>query len=89
MIITKFGKIAGSSKYVITSPLFEKVTLKLENSILEINAYNVSSINIYIEKCLINGQLYNDPFIDHSILVKGNTKIEFFMTNKPTKWGTK
>lgn len=77
----------GSGQYIIGSPLFDKVTIHLENGKdLVIEAKNNSSENVYIQSMTWDGKAYNDCFINHADLVKGGT-IVFEMGNQPSTWG--
>ncbi|RKY53164.1 MAG: glycoside hydrolase family 92 protein, partial [Candidatus Neomarinimicrobiota bacterium] len=79
----------GKDFYVVGSPLFDKVTIHLENGRkFEIIARNVSDKNIYIKHATLNGKLYTKTFIKHSDIIKGG-KLVFDMGPQPDKkWGT-
>jgi len=73
----------GNTQYAIGSPLFDKVTLNLENgNKFEIISGNHSSENFYISGSKLNGKEYNKYFIDHNDIIKGG-KIEFQMSSSP------
>jgi predicted alpha-1,2-mannosidase len=73
----------GASEYVIGSPLFDKVTLLLENGkTFEITAKNNSKNNIYINKTSLFGENLNKNYIKHAEILKGG-KLEFEMSDKP------
>lgn len=75
----------GSNQYVIGSPLFDKVTLQLENgNTLEIITHGNSPQNVYIDQGKFNGQDYPDNFLQHADLQAGG-KLEFFMSAAPNK----
>ncbi len=77
----------GSGEYVIGSPLFDKVTIHLENGKdVVIVANNNSDENIYIQSAKVNGEEYNKMFLTHELLTGGCT-IEFEMGSKPSDWG--
>lgn len=77
----------GSGQYVIGSPLFDKVTIHLENGKdLVIEAKNNSSENVYIQSMTWDGKAYNDCFIEHADLVEGG-HIVFEMGSEPSTWG--
>ena len=66
----------GTTQYVIGSPLFEKITLEMEDgNIFEINAKNNTSKNIYIQSAELNKAAYNNNWIDHHIIQKGGQLI--------------
>ena len=77
----------GSGEYIIGSPLFDKVTIHLENgNDIVIVANNNSNENVYIQSAKINGSEYNSMFLTHKQLTEGCT-IEFEMGNTPSTWG--
>jgi predicted alpha-1,2-mannosidase len=62
----------GTPEYLVTSPLFPKVTLHLENNqTLVITASNNSEKNVYIQQGTLNGTALSKPWIDHADLIKG------------------
>ena len=79
----------GTDEYVIGSPLFDKITLALENGkTFEIEAKNNTKENIYINKASLFGKSLDKNFIKHSAIQKGG-KLEFQMSDKPNyKRGT-
>ena len=77
----------GSGQYIIGSPLFDKVTVHLENGKdLVIEAKNNSSENVYIQSMTWDGKACNNCFINHADLVKGG-HIVFEMGSEPSTWG--
>ncbi len=80
----------GMDYYVIGSPLFDKVTLKLENGkSFEIIANNNGPENMYIQSAKLNGKAYSKSYIKHQDIINGG-KIVFEMGNTPNKeWGSK
>ncbi len=77
----------GSGEYIIGSPLFDKVTIHLENgNDIVIVANNNSDENIYIQSAKLNGKEYNKMFLTHETLTNGCT-IEFEMGAAPSTWG--
>ncbi len=76
----------GSGQYIITSPLFDKATVHLENGKdLVIIAENNSADNVYIQSATLNGEAYNKCFIDHATLMEGGT-LSFKMGDQPSDW---
>lgn len=77
----------GMDYYVIGSPLFDEVTLNLENgNKFKIDAKNNSDQNVYIQSVLLNGKAYSKSYLKHSDIMKGGT-MEFVMGDKPnTSW---
>jgi len=83
----------GEPVYQISSPIFDKVTISLDNSVYQekefvIIASNLSKENIYIQSAKLNGREFNRSWINHDEIVKGGTLI-FEMGSEPeTNWGT-
>ena len=91
-----FSTDGGTSEkpfYEITSPIFNKVTIHLNEKYYTgkkfvIEATNNSPANSYIRSAKLNGNVLNKPFFDHEILVKGG-KLELEMSAKPNQqWGS-
>ena len=62
----------GEPKYTLGRPLFDRVTLNLENGKkLKIIAKNNSGDNKYIKQFIINGEKRNSPFFTHEEIVNG------------------
>lgn len=78
-----------TGQYVIGSPLFEEVTIKLSNGKdLKINAHENSDKNIFINSFKFNQLESNNNWIDHNILKEGGV-IDFEMTSTPNlNWGS-
>lgn len=73
----------GDSKYTIGRPLFDKVTINLENgNKFLIECENNSSKNKYIQSVKLNGKNLKKPFIDHQSIIKGG-KLSFVMDKSP------
>ena len=78
----------GSGEYVFTSPLFDKVTVHLENGKdIVITADGNSDENVYIQSMKINGKDSNSLVITHEELTKG-AQISVKMGKDPSTWGT-
>lgn len=80
----------GSDEYVIGSPLFNKMTVHLENgNSFVINAPENSSDNRYVSEITVNGKEYKKNYFTHEQLMQG-AKIDFKMSDVPNmKRGTK
>lgn len=78
----------GSTRMEITSPLFLSTKIKVRNDkIFSIIAHNNSSANIFIQSALLNGEPYNNCYIDYQDIVNGGT-LELTMGDTPNKnWG--
>lgn len=79
---------AGQDVYLISSPIFPKTTITLENGKkLVIKAINASPQNIYVQSLTINGQTWNRCWLRHSDIAQGGT-MEFVMGPNPSAWAT-
>ena len=82
----------GNTRQEITSPAFNKVTLKLDPKYAKgqsftIIAYNNSKDNIYIQSARLNGKTYNKCYIDFKDIAEGG-QLELTMGKEPNKaWG--
>ncbi|MGK7397202.1 MAG: GH92 family glycosyl hydrolase [Candidatus Cyclobacteriaceae bacterium M3_2C_046] len=75
----------GSNQYVIGSPVFNKMTLQLENgNVLEINAPENAPQRRYVDQIIWNGSAYDLNYLEHADLMKGG-KLEFQMSERPNK----
>lgn len=78
----------GQNIYAIGSPIFDKVTINLENgNKFIITTKNNSRENIFVNSALLNENQYNKPFITHIQIMDGGS-LEFTMNNLPNEsWG--
>ncbi|WP_240348142.1 GH92 family glycosyl hydrolase [Longitalea arenae] len=82
----------GETRYEITSPVFDKITIALDPAYSQgqtfiISTVNNSAENVYIQSATLNGKPYNNCFIDHSDLMKGGL-LELIMGPGPgMQWG--
>ena len=75
----------GVPQYVIGSPLFEKVTMSLQNgNTFKINTVNNNYQNHYIQSLKLNETNYNKTWIDYNDIQKGGS-LDFEMSNRPNK----
>jgi predicted alpha-1,2-mannosidase len=73
----------GSNEYVIGSPLFNKMTVKLENgNTIRINAVNNDPSKRYIKELRLNGSPYSKNYLAHEDLLRGAT-IDITMSETP------
>ena len=72
----------------ITSPIFEKITIHLQNGKdFTVIAKGASRQNKYIQKAFINGEEIDGPFISHDQIMSGAT-LELILSELPNKdWG--
>jgi len=80
----------AAGQYVLGAPLFNKITLTLENGKkVIINAPANSASNKYVSTLTYNGKPYDLNYLDHKTLLQGAV-LNFNMTAKPDKQrGTK
>ncbi len=82
-----YPQTMASGEYVIGSPLFDKMTVHMDNGKdLVIIAENNSGKNVYVQSLLVNGNPHNDAFIAHDVIANGATLV-FEMGDKPSDWG--
>lgn len=75
----------GTDQYVLGSPLFDKVTIVLENgNKFVIEARNNSDKNLYIKSATLNGVPYTKNYITYSDIIKGGI-LSFDMDAVPNK----
>ena len=75
----------GTDEYVLGSPLFNKITLTLENgNKFVIDATNNSKENVYVNDVTLNGKSYNKNFLKHATIQNGG-KLVFDMASQPNK----
>ncbi len=75
----------GANQYVFGAPLFNKITIALENgNTFVINAANNSKENFYVDDVKLNGEEWNKNFISHETLQNGG-ELDFTMSATPNK----
>jgi predicted alpha-1,2-mannosidase len=75
----------GQPEYIIGSPLFDKVTLHLENgNNFEMTATDNEYDNYFIQNASLNGQALVRPFITHDEIMNG-ARLSFEMGELPNK----
>ena len=78
----------GSDYYVIGSPIFDKVTINLENGKqFSIVAKGVSDKNIYIKSAKLNGNPYLNSYLKHSDIMEGGELILEMTDKADSDWG--
>ena len=74
----------GTDEFIITSPLFEKATIKLANgNTLTITANNPQK-NVYIDKVILNGSEVTTNYLTYGQIMTGGT-LEYQLTDKPNE----
>lgn len=75
----------GTDEYVFGAPLFNKITVQLENgNEFVINGENNSKENVYVDEVTLNGENWDKNYIKHSTINNGG-EINFKMTDTPNK----
>jgi len=75
----------GSDEYVVGSPLFEKITIHLENgNEIKINAPGNRHETRFIENIKLDGNDYSKNYFNHSYLMNG-ANIDILMSEEPNK----
>jgi len=75
----------GTDQYVIGSPLFDTVKVKLENGKqIVIKSNNNKAENRYVQSIKLNGKNYSKNYFTHADLMNG-ARIHFEMNNQPNK----
>jgi predicted alpha-1,2-mannosidase len=83
----------GDTRFELFTPLFDRVTIKLDpkytrGGIFTITARNNSTENVYIQSAKLNGQPLNRCWLDYKEIVAGG-KLELVLGPQPNKqWGT-
>lgn len=79
----------GTDKYVLGSPVFDSITVNLENgNKFKIIAENNSDENIYIQSVTYNGQEYSKSFITQKMITDGG-ELKLIMGPEPNDlWGS-
>jgi predicted alpha-1,2-mannosidase len=79
----------GLAFYAIGTPLFERVTIHLENgNTFIIGADRVSDQNIYIQSATLNGETYTNSYLNHEAIMNGG-ELLFVMGPEPNRvWGS-
>lgn len=78
----------GTTTYVIGSPLFDRATLTLpDGKKFVITAKQNGPQRPYIRTGRLNGDEFNQSYLDHSQITKGG-ELVFEMTSAPEKWAT-
>jgi predicted alpha-1,2-mannosidase len=78
----------ASGDYMIGSPLFPKMTLRLANGkTLTVIAENNSDKNVYIQSATLNGKALDKPVLRYDQIMAGAT-LKFVMGPSPSSWGS-
>ncbi len=83
-----FFPVAAQTTYLIGSPQFPRMTMRLPNGkTFSIVASNVSDTNLYIASATWNGKPLHRSWFTHDELMHGGTLL-LHMTSHPTHWDT-
>jgi hypothetical protein len=74
----------GSNEFALTSPLFDKATIKLNNGKTLTITANSPKSNQYIKSVSLNGKTLNANFITYEQLMNGGT-LDFELSDQPVK----
>jgi putative alpha-1,2-mannosidase len=78
----------ASAEYMIGSPMFGKMSMKLGNGkTFTVVAKNSGAGNVYIQSATLNGKPLNEPVIRYSDIMQGS-RLEFVMGPQPSKWAS-
>ncbi len=77
----------ASGDYMIGSPLFTKMTLRLANgNHFTVDAVNNSTKNVYIQSATLNGKPLTIPVIRYEDILAG-ASLKLVMGSSPSRWG--
>jgi predicted alpha-1,2-mannosidase len=78
----------ASGDYMIGSPMFGKMSLRLGNGkTFTVVAKNNSATNVYIQSATLDGKALDKPVLRYSEMMRGG-RLEFVMGGKPSKWAS-
>ena len=83
-----FQYCPGQPVYQLFSPIFDKITIQLENNkVFKIEAKGLTPESFYIKSATLNHIPYKTSNITHEELMNGG-ELQFIMSSKPNKsWG--
>lgn len=78
----------SSSDYILGSPIFDRVRLRLGNGkVFEIVARNNSARNIYIQSATLNGKPWSKPWFSQADIADGGTFVLTMGPEPNNSWG--
>jgi predicted alpha-1,2-mannosidase len=78
----------GSPEYVIGSPLFRRMSVRLgPDTRLVVNAPNNSPENVYVQGLMVNGAPWEKAWLPHEVVARGAV-LDFQMGPSPSTWGS-
>lgn len=72
----------ANGMYNLGAPSFPRLTLNFGRKQFEVVAHDLSNENKYVQKILLNNQLFENAEISHETIMEGG-KLEFFMGDQP------
>ncbi len=76
----------ASGEYMLGSPLFNRMSLKLSNGkTFTVTASNNSANNVYIQSAMLNGRALSTPVITYEDIL-GGAKLDLVMGPKASQW---
>lgn len=81
-----FYPIPGTTRYILGTPLFPRMEIKVQQGTLTILANNVSAKNIYVNSVRWNDVPLDKPEISHDEIMQGGTLV-FDMSPTPGSFG--
>jgi putative alpha-1,2-mannosidase len=83
-----FYPLAGSSRFVVGAPRFDKICIQREVGELCVIGHNVNKIGFtHVNKCVLNGNVLLEPFFDFKDIGTGISTLEFNMSDVEGIWG--
>lgn len=87
------GGTEVNPEYQLGSPMFDKITIELNDKYysggtFEISTINNSNLNVYVKNVILNKKPIKDNSIRHSD-IKNGAVLELKMGKKPSEWGKK
>ena len=84
-----FPVTPGIPVYTIGSPIFNDLTIRLENGkMFTLTAKNNSATNKYIQHAILNGKTLNRAWFTHAELMEGGTLVLTMGSTPNTTWGS-
>jgi hypothetical protein len=84
-----YPSLPGEPIYTIGSPIFDKVTINLENGKkFVVRAKNALKKNVYIQSATLNGKPYTKSWFNHQEILDGGEFVFEMGENPNYDWGT-
>jgi len=80
--------LVGEPVFQLSAPIFDKVVIKLNGGkTFEIATTNLSDNNFYIQSATLNGNPFNQTYIDHKDIMSGGKLIYNLSADPNQNWG--